>query len=232
MKFKHLAGITLALGCIAVAMGQAENILMTSAERGWTVLAAIGLVLGADVEATDLEGRTPLMVAASRNDASLAKLLISYGSDVNSQNPKGRTPLMFAAAGGHRKLVDQLIDSDANIKLKDKNRRSATWYAKKSGDEELLAHLKVQQYGEAPEPEKVVWDEPSSEATERTYDRRPTHDRRPMTHDGYKSDRERKAALRRQARHDMKRPGQEDDSPGFSRTKVRDARSPTLPTIR
>jgi len=52
------------------------------------------LELGADVNARDLLGRTPLMVGA--HDSNKIKLLLNYGADPNLLTPRKKTTLMFA----------------------------------------------------------------------------------------------------------------------------------------
>ena len=48
---------------------------------------------GADPEAPDTEGRTPLMLAAWLGRGELLALLLERGADVDGRNPRGRTAL-------------------------------------------------------------------------------------------------------------------------------------------
>jgi ankyrin repeat protein len=56
------------------------------------------LARGADVNARDAAGNTPLIHAAAYGDAAFVRLLIDRGADVNATNAAGATALMRAAA--------------------------------------------------------------------------------------------------------------------------------------
>jgi len=69
---------------------------------------------GADINAHDDEGATPLMWAIS--DVAKARTLIERGADVNARSAHGRTPLMIAASqSGTGPLVRLLLDKDAKV---------------------------------------------------------------------------------------------------------------------
>ena len=51
------------------------------------------LLKGADIEARDKDGRTPLFIACSKNNVDICALLISKGADVNAKDNRGWTPL-------------------------------------------------------------------------------------------------------------------------------------------
>jgi ankyrin repeat protein len=70
---------------------------------------------GADVDARDLDGRTPLHCVAEGEDEDLdlAKLLIDNGADVNAKDHEGRTPLLLALKAGHAGMVAFLIEHGA-----------------------------------------------------------------------------------------------------------------------
>jgi ankyrin repeat protein len=69
---------------------------------------------GADINAHDDEGATPLMWATS--DAVKARTLVERGADVNARSAHGRTPLMIAAGqSGTGPLVKLLLDKGAKV---------------------------------------------------------------------------------------------------------------------
>ena len=64
---------------------------------------------GADINAHDDEGATPLMWAISH--VAKARILVERGADVNARSAHGRTPLMIAAGqSGTGPLVRLLLD--------------------------------------------------------------------------------------------------------------------------
>jgi ankyrin repeat protein len=105
--------------------------LSNGASAGWTALhvaSADGraemmellIEMGANVEATDTEGHTPLHFAVSCNRKmcvdrhSVVSLLIERGAGVNKADSTERTPLHTAASRGHtqacRTLLKNMID--------------------------------------------------------------------------------------------------------------------------
>jgi ankyrin repeat protein len=74
---------------------------------------------GADPNAKDINGATPLHWAASRDRVSIAELLISEGADINTKSKrfmffKHMTPLEVALDEKHEQIVDLLRRHGAN----------------------------------------------------------------------------------------------------------------------
>jgi cytohesin len=76
------------------------------------------LAVGADVNAKDAGGGTPLLVAASRGHKEIVELLIAEGADVNAKRTNGSTPLHYAALKGHKEIAELLIAEGANVNAK------------------------------------------------------------------------------------------------------------------
>lgn len=104
-----------------------ENNKMDDCFEGCSLLhlacqtADIGMVelllqYGANVNATDLKGRTPLHHCALKGRHSFAKLLLSRGADPHVVDEEGKTPLQYAVGSG---TVD---DEDVHVLLEDTNR--------------------------------------------------------------------------------------------------------------
>jgi ankyrin repeat protein len=74
---------------------------------------------GADVNAKDNHGTTPLMFAALMERAEAAKVLIEKGADVNAKDPEGWTPLIFAIRLGQAEIAKLLIEKGADANAKD-----------------------------------------------------------------------------------------------------------------
>ncbi len=83
---------------------------------------------GADVNARDAFGWTPLHCAASENNSEVARILLENGADPNAAAAKcrfpllyteGKTPLHYAASRGHKEVVELLVRAGANINARD-----------------------------------------------------------------------------------------------------------------
>ena len=74
---------------------------------------------GADVNALDGHGGTPLVAAALNGEIECVRVLLAFKADVNKATKRGSTPLMKAAKYSHNKVVRMLIVAGANKDLKD-----------------------------------------------------------------------------------------------------------------
>src|SRR5262249_22264452 len=83
-----------------------------------TVLALLNG--GAEVNATDNSGMTPLHGAAMIGNVDVGRILLDKGADVNRQTLAGYTPLHIAAISGKTEFVQFLLDKGANRNLRDK----------------------------------------------------------------------------------------------------------------
>jgi quinoprotein dehydrogenase-associated probable ABC transporter substrate-binding protein len=74
---------------------------------------------GADLNARDSMGSTPLTSAAGARDSATVKLLLDLGADANARNGDGLTPLMEAAYRNHVPSVEALLQHGASLTMKD-----------------------------------------------------------------------------------------------------------------
>src|SRR5437867_2446403 len=75
------------------------------------------LAKGADVEAREFQGKTPLHLAAYKQREMVA-LLIANQANVNDKDNKGLTPLHIAALGGDIEIIESLVSNHADVNAK------------------------------------------------------------------------------------------------------------------
>lgn len=96
--------------------------------------------LGADIDATNKQGRTPLMLT---NNPEIVTLLIDSHVDVDAQDRKGRTALMMAATRGNREIVALLLDTAIDIDARDHEQYTALMKAKERDHDDIVALLEA-----------------------------------------------------------------------------------------
>ncbi|HUT52061.1 MAG TPA: ankyrin repeat domain-containing protein [bacterium] len=74
---------------------------------------------GADVNAADEDGCTPLIWAALSGKRETVELLIARGGDVNCKDSDGQTPLHIAATTGDVAMARLLIEKGADVNARD-----------------------------------------------------------------------------------------------------------------
>ena len=102
---------------------------------------------GADVNATDRGGSTPLHYAAGRISnwtALVARVLLEAGAEVNARDNRGGTPLQRAAGAqwpDNDSLVSLLVESGADIHATDDGGRTALHHAVRMDNPAIAARL-------------------------------------------------------------------------------------------
>ena len=79
---------------------------------------AVGRVIehGADLNARDAQGNTPLILASFYASPQCVELLIAQGADVNAANKAGATALIRAATSYEKTRL--LVAADANVRVR------------------------------------------------------------------------------------------------------------------
>lgn len=122
---------------MAATNNDGETAFAMSAARGLTGLFDEMLAQGADINAPDAKGRTPLMLAAvSGNMTSLKNLLARDIVKLEERDEEGHTALMLACLGGHRDAAIALLKEGARVDVTDNRGRDMNFYAKQWGLEE------------------------------------------------------------------------------------------------
>lgn len=87
---------------------------------------------GANVNARDVAGWTPLMEAAATGDVRTAELLVARGAHVNDAANDGQTPI-YLAARGRPKMVEYLLAHGADPNATTRDGRTPLMHAVKTG---------------------------------------------------------------------------------------------------
>ena len=74
-------------------------------------IAALLVAAGADVDARQREGFTPLLAAALHGDVELARILLAAGADPELANDAGVRPAELATQHGHHELAAEISDA-------------------------------------------------------------------------------------------------------------------------
>jgi ankyrin repeat protein len=75
---------------------QRDRMLWEGCESGDFNKIRLAINFGADLEAKNKRGKTPLHWASYNDSIAIAKLLLERGADVEAKDKWGRTPLDFA----------------------------------------------------------------------------------------------------------------------------------------
>jgi ankyrin repeat protein/O-glycosyl hydrolase len=108
---------------------------------------------GANIDAQDINGRTPLHWACWQGyahysggghtmESDVVNVLINKGADLNTKDKIGRTPLHYAAKMGYTRIVYQLIQAGADHSVEDSEGNTALELAEKRELEEVVYTLK------------------------------------------------------------------------------------------
>ncbi|HYD17457.1 MAG TPA: ankyrin repeat domain-containing protein, partial [Patescibacteria group bacterium] len=120
--------------------------LHLAAHKGETVVMKILIDAGADIEARNAVGETPLIDAAGGSRDAAVELLLENGANPDSATPQGFTPLMAAARRGCILCVYPLLAAKANLHALNAQDQNALHFAAMAADAqngELVANALV-----------------------------------------------------------------------------------------
>ncbi|ORX78126.1 ankyrin [Anaeromyces robustus] len=74
---------------------------------------------GANINAKDNEGETPLIIACKYGNEKVVKVLVDYGADINKQDNEGYTPIFIACRFSRTgiNIIDYLVSKKADLNI-------------------------------------------------------------------------------------------------------------------
>ena len=96
---------------------------------------------GAEVNAEDRTGYTPLFYAAERGQKDVAELLIAAGANVNAKDRSGNTPLHYSAVRGYYGMCELLVTRGADSAAENLTGGTALAMAKAGGHDQIVELL-------------------------------------------------------------------------------------------
>jgi len=113
-------------------------LLLPSNCRRWAKTTDELLQRGADPNAADSDGVTPLQIAAKYGHPEVVKLLLAANAKVNAPITCEDTPLRYASANGHAEVVKLLLAANAEV---DCPRGAPLYFASAGGHVEAVKLL-------------------------------------------------------------------------------------------
>jgi ankyrin repeat protein len=125
-----------------------EHAPTAAPEPPWVTNVRLLLDSGANVEARDEEGETPLIQAASFGQTETFNLLLERGAKINARNKRGMTPLIVAACAcaiatmnSTYDIMKILLEKGANVNARTHDGATALMMAAGSPDDAASVKL-------------------------------------------------------------------------------------------
>ena len=118
-----------------------ETALHVALRRGHVAVAQLLLEHGADVDARDDAGFTPLLLASREGHAALVRILFEHGADTEARDNDKRTSLFLAVEDDHVETVHILLEHGADTEAREENDISPLEHASMAGFLEIARLL-------------------------------------------------------------------------------------------
>ncbi|MDH3285529.1 MAG: ankyrin repeat domain-containing protein [Acidobacteriota bacterium] len=102
---------------------------------------------GADLDARNRMGNTPLIIASAQGRRDVVETLLRHGADPDLRGDQRRTALMAAAAAGRIEVVRGLVAAGVRTGTRDEEGRTAETIARARGHTEIAEHLEQSRDG-------------------------------------------------------------------------------------
>jgi len=104
-------------------------------------LVQLLLAAGADVNAKDQYGSTPLLIAIKEHNHEVVKLLLDAGADVNISEQWGDTPLLIALKENNNEVAKLLLKAGAKVNVANQFGTTPLYFAIIHGADEIVKML-------------------------------------------------------------------------------------------
>ena len=119
-----------------------QELLFDAARLGRVDVLPALLIAGADIEARDPQGYTPLILASYNGQAKAADLLLAQGASPDAPDAaRGNTALMGVAFKGYGAIADRLLDAGADPHRTNKAGQTALMMAAMFGHDGIVERL-------------------------------------------------------------------------------------------
>ena len=108
--------LAMVIPACSAAVGSADARLRDAAARGDAEAVRGALEDGADLEARDDQGRTPLLIATHGNNVDAARELIEAGADVNAKDAMQDSAYLYAGARGLDEILAMTLAHGADLR--------------------------------------------------------------------------------------------------------------------
>ena len=135
--------LTLLAAVAALICGPAlaQSPLADALENGRRDAALALIAQGADVDAAQADGTTPLHWAAYQLDTELVDRLIARGARANTANRYGASPLGEAAKAANAAIVERLVKAGADVEAANGDGETVLMLAARAGSTEVASAL-------------------------------------------------------------------------------------------
>jgi ankyrin repeat protein len=111
---------------ILVAMATAERpadpnaALLRAAAEGDADAVAVALRSGAEIEARDQHGRTPLLLASTYDHVPVAEVLVALGADPDALDDRHDTPWLVTGVTGSVAMLEALLPANPDLTVRNR----------------------------------------------------------------------------------------------------------------
>ncbi len=118
-----------------------DRSIATAAATGDLAAIATAVASGADIDARDERGRTPLMIATEARQTDVVRALLDAGADVDLQDDKRDNPFLYAGAEGLLDILRLANEAGADPAITNRYGGIALIPASERGHVEVVRYL-------------------------------------------------------------------------------------------